>query len=61
MEPNTNLLLPPDTFTNPWAYRIADFPRGYKLFFVERPAGENNTHRKDYYLYGMFFLFPSFF
>jgi hypothetical protein len=51
--------LPPhtDTFNNPWHYRLSDFPNGYKLFAVARPATDDNHQRKDYYLCGMFYCF----
>ena len=57
MGPNTKLLLPPDMFKDPWAYRIADFPEGYKLFEVERQAKGNDPPTKDHYLCGIFISF----
>lgn len=56
MEANTNIPLPPDTFNNPWAHKISDFPANYKLFAVERQVQGDNLPRKDYYLYGMSLL-----
>ena len=56
MEHDTSLSLPSDIFGHPWAYRIADFPRDYKLFVVERQAKGNDPPTKDCYLCGMFFL-----
>ena len=53
---NANLSLSSDIFSHPWAYRIADFPNGYKLFAVERKAKGDKLLRKDCYLRGMFFL-----
>ena len=55
METDTNVQLPPDIFHDPWAYKISDFPKNYKLF-VEQQAQGGNPSRKDYYLYGMPFL-----
>ena len=52
-EPDTYLSPPSNTFNNPWAYRIANFPRGYKLFFVERPTQGDDLPRRDYYLCGI--------
>ena len=57
VETNTNMPLPPDTFNDPWAYRVSDFPENYKLFAAERQAQGENPPRKDYYLCGM--SFPS--
>ena len=53
METNTNMQRPPDTFNDPWDYRISDFPENYKLFSVERQAQGENPPRKDHYLCGM--------
>lgn len=36
-------------FNDPWAYRISDFPRNYKLFSVGRGG---KSSRKDHYLCG---------
>ena len=58
MKTNTNTSLPPDTFNDPWAYRISDFPEHYKLFAVERQVQGGNHPRKDHYLCGKFF-FPQ--
>ena len=56
VEPNTNVSRSSDVFSHPWAYRIVDFPSGYKLFVVERKAKGDDPPRKDCYLCGMFFL-----
>jgi hypothetical protein len=56
METNIIIQLPPDTFNDPWAYRISDFPENYKLFAVGRQTQVENHPRKDYYLRGMSFL-----
>ena len=56
METDTNILLPPDTFNDPWAYRLSDFPKNYKLFAAKRQAQGKDSDRKDYYLCGMSFL-----
>ena len=53
VELNTNTL-PLDKFNDPWAYRIADFPKNYKLFAVGRQTGGDNSPREDHYLCGMF-------
>jgi len=53
-EANTNSLLPSDMFNDPWAYKISGFPDNYKLFAVERKAGQDGSIRRDYYLCGMF-------
>ena len=53
-EHSSSLSLPSDIFGNPWAYRIAAFPRDYNLFAVERQAKGDDPPRKDYYLCGMF-------
>jgi len=52
MESDTNISLLPDTFNDPWAYSISDFPEHYKFFAVERRAKGNDPPRKDYYLCG---------
>jgi len=49
---NTNLVLPPDIFNDPWSYRIADFPANYKLFVKERQTEGDNHPQKDHYLCG---------
>ena len=53
---DTNMLSPPDIYSNPWAYRISAFPSNYKLFAVARPAKGDNPPRKDHYLCGMSLL-----
>ncbi|KAF9790947.1 hypothetical protein BJ322DRAFT_1216507 [Thelephora terrestris] len=39
-------------FIDAWAYRISSFPKGYKLFSVERKIQGSDLSRKDHYLYG---------
>jgi len=56
VELNTNPSGSLDAFGHPWAYKISDFPSGYKLFSVERQAKGNDPPRKDHYLCGMFFF-----
>lgn len=56
MEADTNMQYPPDTFNDPWDYKISDFPEGYKLFSMERQIQGENPPQKDYYLCGMSFL-----
>ena len=51
---NTNSPPLPDIFGDPWAYRIADFPKNYKLFVIRRQKEGENHPREDYYLCGGF-------
>ena len=50
---NTNIQHCSDTFNDPWAYKISDFPENYKLFSAGR---RGSPLRMDHYLHGMFFL-----
>ena len=56
VELNTEMLLSTDILNNPWDYKIADFPKNYKLFVVERKAEGKKPPRTDHYLCGMFFF-----
>ena len=59
LEPNVGLILPPDMFGDPWAYRISDFPMNYKLFTVKRQPKGDSPPMRDGYLCGMSaFFFP---
>jgi hypothetical protein len=57
VEPDTNLLLAPDMFSDPWVYSISNFPKNYKLFTLERKRVGDSPPKKDHYLYGMFLSF----